>query len=174
MTTRIFKFYGKSFSQSGPVAVTAVFNGSQIHSGPVPTVDLLPPTRVTEDLDLLFEYQGTTELSGNIPLELLVTNGTLFFGSVEANYSGKEIEVDVTDPAAPVVVSTITPPENYWADVNQNSMETDGKNNVKINGITQARQPLSPEDIGDWYYRIPQNGTFSCDIFVDPDRIVVD
>jgi hypothetical protein len=159
MTDRTFKFYGKAFSHTGAVNVTATFNGTQIHSGPIVTVSSVPPVRTTENLDLLFEYIGTTDFSGNIPLELSVTNGVLFFGTVEANYSGNDED---------------TPPENYWDDVNQNSIETDGKNNVKINGVDQFRVVVNPDETGDWYYCIPENGTLTCDIFVDPTIIVVE
>jgi hypothetical protein len=167
MYPRIFKFYGKAFSHTGTVNVTATFNGTQVHSGPVVTVDSFPPGQNTGELDVLFEYTGTTDLSGNIPLELLVTNGTLFFGTVDANYSGMELSIDRTNPSAPVV-TVITAPENFWGDVNRNSIETDGKINVKINGVDQDREVINPDDIGDWNYCIPSNGTLTCDIFVDP------
>jgi hypothetical protein len=159
MTARTFRFYGKAFSKTGTVNVTATFNEIQIHSGPIVTVDSSPPGRIIEELDLLFEYTGITDLLGNIPLELSVTNGTLFFGTVEANYSGNDED---------------TPPENYWGDVNSNSIETDGKNNVKINGVDQSRVVVNPDETGDWYYSIPENGTLTCDIFVDPDIVVTE
>jgi len=173
MTARTFRFYGKAFSKTGSVNVTATFNKIQIHSGTIVTVDSFPPVQITEELDLLFEYTGTTDLSGNIPLELLVTNGTLFFGSVEANYSGKEVNVDRTNPDAPIV-TVITPPENFWRDVNRNSIETDGKTNVKINGVDQDREVINPEEIGDWHYCISSGGVLTCDIFVDPDIVVTE
>jgi len=174
MATRIFKFYGKAFSQSGSVDVTASFNGVQTHSGPVPTVTaLIPPSKVNETLDLLFEYIGTTDLSGNIPLEISVAGGSLFFGTVNANYSGKEVSIDRTNPDSPIV-TVITPPENFWRDVNQNSIETDGKTNVKINGVDQDREVINPEEIGDWHYCISSGGVLTCDIFVDPDIVVTE
>jgi hypothetical protein len=167
MHPRIFKFYGKAISSDEPVSVTAMFNGVQIHSGPVPTATSMPVGSVHLHKELLFEYQGTVELSGKIPLEISAINGTVLFGLVEANYSGVEFDVDYTDPENPVVVVDI-PPENFWEDVNQNSPDTDGKTNVVVNGIDLTAHSFD----GDWWYPIPPGGTLTCDIFVDPNRIV--
>jgi hypothetical protein len=79
--------------------------------------------------------------------------------------------VDRTDPANPVR-TVIVSPENFYDDINQNSIETDGKINVKINGFDLVRNVIDTEQTGDWWYTISQHETFTCDIFVDPDRIV--
>jgi hypothetical protein len=121
----------------------------------------------------MFEYIGSTELSGNIPLTLSVTEGTLFFGTIHANYSGYEVDVDRTNPAEPIV-TVVTTPENFWGDINQKSLGYDGKINVKINGVEQFQTPSGPEEIGNWYYSIQPGELFTCDIFVDPDMIVTE
>ncbi len=171
MATRIFKFYGRAYSDSDPVSVTATFNGEQVHSGPVPTFNQLPPNQKSLDDPglVMFEYTGSTDLSGNIPLTLLVTNGTLFFGTIHANYSGYEVE----DLSAEIL-TVITTPENFWGDINQKSLGYDGKINVKINGIDKSQTPSGPEEIGNWYYGIQENDLFTCDIFVDPDITVTE
>ncbi len=84
---------------------------------------------------------------------------------------GFELALDQTDPDNRVR-TVVIPPENFYADINQNSIETDGKINVKINEADQTRLVIDPEQIGDWWYTIGQNETFTCDIFVDPERIV--
>jgi hypothetical protein len=170
MAARTFKFYGKAFSQSGLVNVTAMFNEVQIYSGSVTTVNSYPPERVQDELVVLFEYIGTTEIVGNIPFELTVTNGVVFFGDISANYSGIIFEKDNSNPESPII-KIITPPEDIWRDVNQNSIETDGKNNVTVNNIEMIREVIDTNDIGDWYYKIPENGTLTCNIFVDPSLI---
>lgn len=176
MATRIFRFYGRVYSLNDSVSVTARFNGEQVHSGPVPFYKRLPPNQksLADPGLMMFEYTGSTELSGNIPLELSVTDGTLFFGTIFANYSGVELEVDRTDPVNPVVLSVITSPENFWGEINQKSLGYDGKINVKINGADQFQTPSGPEEIGNWYYCIQENELFTCDIFVDPDMIVTE
>jgi hypothetical protein len=171
MADRIFKFYGQAFALTGTVAITVKFNGVEIFSGPVPTVNSLPSTQPTNTNGVLFEYVGTTDLVGNIPFELHVTNGTVFFGAIRANYSGSNFEVDQTNPDAPEIVVT-TAPENYWADINQKSIESDGKTNVKINGVSKLRHVIDLKQIGDWWYQIPDGAVLTCDIEVDPTIVV--
>jgi hypothetical protein len=170
---RIFRFYGQAFS----AAITVKFNNVEIFSGPVPSNNSpMSNNSSTDTIELLFEYVGTTDLSGNIPFELHVTNGTVFFGAVEANYTGFAATRDRTAESSwPSEFVVIEPPENCWADVNQNSIETDGKTNVQIDGVEQIRQVIDPDQAtGDWWYRISENETFTCDIFVDPDCILTE
>jgi hypothetical protein len=170
MADRNFKFYIKLLSDT-PAEITVKFNSVEIFSGTMPTITTDLTESVNWQTDAACEYIGTTDLAGNVPFELSVIDGAVSFGRIEANYSGMELEVDETDPANPVR-TVVVPPENFYADINQNSIETDGKINVKINGIDQTRSVIDPKQIGDWWYTISQNETFTCDIFVDPDRIV--
>jgi hypothetical protein len=172
MTDRIFKFYGQAFAATTAAAITVKFNGVEVFSGPVATDNSPVPTSATDTTSVLFEYVGTTDLSGNIPFELHVTNGTVFFGAVEANYS----VADRPNPKNPVNLepTVIVSPENSYTDVNQNLIETDGKINVKINGVDQIRNVINLDQLGDWWYAISQNETFTCDIFVDPARVITE
>jgi len=173
MHPRVFKFYGKAISHDGPVSVTATFNGIEIHSGPVSTASSVPLGSIHQSGDVLFEYTGTTELSGEIPFELSVSNGVVYFGLVKANYSGIEFDVDYADPENPVVVVDIAP-ENFWDEINQNTIESDGKLNVVINGIDCTSRSFDPPYNGDWWYTVPLNGTLTCNIVVDPKIIVTE
>jgi hypothetical protein len=170
MANRNFKFYIQSLSDT-PAEITVKFNSVEIFSGTMPsiTTDLTGP--VNWQTDAACEYIGTTDLVGYVPFELTVTNGAVAFGRIEANYSGFELALDQTDPDNPVR-TVVIPLENFYADINENSIETDGKINVKINGVDLVRNVIDPEQTGDWWYTISQNETFTCDIFVDPDRIV--
>jgi hypothetical protein len=170
MADRNFKFYIQSLSDT-PAEITVKFNSVEIFSGTMPsiTTDLTGP--VNWQTDAACEYIGTTDLVGYVPFELTVTNGAVAFGRIEANYSGFELALDQTDPDNPVR-TVVIPLENFYADINENSIETDGKINVKINGVDLVRNVIDPEQTGDWWYTISQNETFTCDIFVDPDRIV--
>lgn len=171
MTNRIFKFYGQAFADTTEAVITVKFNGSEIFSGSVPTSNSPVLVQPTDINTVLFEYVGTTDLVGNIPFELSVATGTVLFGMVTANYSGFEADVDNTDPANPVI-TVIVSPENFYDDVNHNSLETDGKINAKIDGVDLTRHVIDPEQLGDWWYQIFENQTFTCNIFVDPDKIV--
>ena len=169
MMDRIFKFYVQQVSDT-PAEITVKFNNVEIFSGSMPTIttDLLG--LVNWQTDAACEYIGTTDLVGNVPFELLVTSGTVRFGRIEANYSGWQTEVDRTDPVNPVQ-TVIVAPVNFYDDVNFNAINTDGKINAKINGVDQERNVIDPTQIGDWWYTISQNETFTCDVFVDPDKI---
>jgi len=171
MINRTFKFYAQAFSDTGPVSVVAKFNGQQIHSGPIPTTNTPVPQQPSDQNIVAFEYTGSIDIQGQVPFELTATGGVLCFGRVEANYSGVDSIVDDTDPDNPIMTVTIAP-EDYWDDINYNSVETDGKINVRIDGVEQIRQVIDPEQTGDWWYRISDSQTLTCDIFVDPDKIV--
>jgi len=170
MINRTFKFYGQAFSASGPVSIVAKFNGQQVYSGTVPTIASLEPQQPGNPDIVWFEHTESIDTHGHIPFELIVTGGTACFGKVEANYSGYEIE-EIGETK-----TLKTAPENYFShSINTKSIETDGKTNVKINGVNQIRNVIDPAHAaGDWWYEIFENGTFTCDIFVDPDMIITE
>ena len=170
MANRNFKFYIKSLSNT-PAEITVKFNSVEIFTGTMPTITTDITGAVNWQTDAVCEYIGNTDLVGYVPFELTVINGTAAFGRIEANYSGFELAVDRTDPDNPVR-TVLVPPENFYDDINQNSIETDGKSNVFLNGIAKIREVIDPTQVGDWWYTISQNETLTCDIFVDPDRIV--
>jgi hypothetical protein len=171
MIDRTFKFYTQAFSELGTVSVVAKFNGQQVYSGIIPTVNDFAPFAPTEFDILAFEWTGPIDIQGQVPFELTVTGGTVFFGRVEANYSGVDFTVNKTDPNNRVIIINIAP-ENFWQDVNRNTIETDGKTNVQIDGVEQFRELLDPLQLGDWWYKIFDTQTLTCDIFVDPDLII--
>jgi hypothetical protein len=169
MATRTIKFNGKAYSTTGDVSVTLNFNGSQVYSGTVTTVSGETPTKPI-DTDVLFTFETTTDVTGSIPLSISVTGGSLMFDSLFGNYSGKE--VDNTDPDNPIVVN---PPEEVWSDMNTNTVASDGKNNVAIDGIAQIRNPITDEEAGgEWFYIIPDGSTLTCDYVIDADAIVLE
>jgi hypothetical protein len=174
MINRTFKFYGKAFSntEAVTVTVTATFNGQQIYTGTVPTTINSAPGFIKDDPTFLFESTVETELAGLVPLSITVSGGTVFFGKVQANYSGVDFDIDKTDPDNHVVV-VVTAPETFWGPVSEITESSDGKLDVFIDNVKQERNLADfPEAVGDWHYRIPNLGTFTCNIFVDPDLIV--
>lgn len=175
MTNRTFKFYAQAFSPSGPVSVTAKFNGEQVYSGEIPTVNTAAPSTPTDLQVVAFEYVGHIDTIGQIPFELAVQDGTVFFGRVEANYSGFSLDINNSDPDNPKAVVVVAP-EKYWNDVSTIKLATnisDGKTNVTINGFEQPRVLLNPTNTGPWWYKIPNNSTLTCNIFVEPNIIVL-
>lgn len=172
MTNRTFRFYAQAFSQSGPVSVTAKFNGEQVYSGELSTVNAPAPATPTDLHGVAFEYVGHTDIVGQIPFELTVQGGTVFFGKVEANYSGFSLNINNPDSDNPTAVVAVAP-EDYWNNVSKPSDISDGKTNVTINGVEQLRVLLDQTQTGPWWYTIPNNNTLACNIFVDPNIIVL-
>lgn len=91
MAIRTIQMLGKSFGAT-PSMVVATFDGNQIFNGTVTTVDQpvwsLPNPELIPQQDLLFTFDVDTELNGQIPMTVTVSNGTVIFGSVLANYVG--------------------------------------------------------------------------------------
>ena len=169
MATRTIKFMGKAYSTDGTVSLTVNFNGSQVFSGTVATENSATPTKPEETAEL-FTFETTTDVTGEIPLSVSVSGGDLVFDSLFGNYSGSE--VDNTDPENPVVV---TAPVNYYSDMNTNSAESDGKNNVQIDGVEQPRNPQNEEEAaGEWFYVVPNGSTLTCDYTIDANKIVLE
>jgi hypothetical protein len=168
MATRTYQFFGRAYASAGQVNITVTFNGTQRFTGPVTTQagPVIPDT----DLIQLFTFTEDTSVTGAIPLQIQVTGGSLVFGIIRGNYTGI---VDETDyHADPVVPDYAISPENYWDDVNNNTRASDGKDNVMINGVAKTRNVIRDADTGDWWYTIPDGGVFTCDYFVDPDKVI--
>ena len=168
MATRTYQFFGRAYAPAGQVNITVTFNGTQRFSGPVTTQ--AGPVIPGPDLDQLFTFTEDTSVTGAVPLQIQVTGGSLVFGIIRGNYTG--INDGTNYLADPVVPNYTTPPENYWDDVNTNTLASDGKDNVTINGVIQTRNVTKDADMGDWCYTIPDGGVFACDYFVDPNKVV--
>lgn len=172
MPARTFRFKGKAYSTTGTVTVTANFGGTQIYNGTVPTTDSPVPSRNTAELEDLFQYVGTTDLSGNVAFSLSVSGGSVWFGLPIANYSGFLCDGVNTDTDPATWGTIITPPEDFWEDVNINTEQSDGKTNVLVDGVVKQRQVLdAQEELGDWQYLVQDGSTLTCEIFVDPNVI---
>jgi len=171
MPNRTFRFSGKAYSTTGDVTVTASFNNTPVFSGTVPTVSGVAPGRNTDPLDLWFTADIDASITGNVPLSITVSNGTAFYGDVDANYSG----CDATyDPVTHALVSVQTQPVDFYADCNINTEESDGKLDVKINGVDGVRVVFGESEAGEWQYFVPTNGVFTCQLFVDPTVLLTE
>lgn len=149
MSIRAFKFRGQAFAPTGNVSVLATFNGVEIHNGAIPTTQSTAPDANAEMLELWTAEMDAT-VTGNINLSIEVQGGTLFFGGLLAN-------------------SPYNPPD-WWAPPYTVNEETDGKNNVAINGVpAYSRIPTpDPNTDGEWQYPIPSGSTFTCTVTINP------
>lgn len=149
MSIRAFKFRGQAFAPSGNVSVVAMFNGVEVHNGPIATTQSVAPAANADMFDL-WTAEMDSAVTGNISLSIQVQGGTLFFGGLLAN-------------------SQYNPP-TWWGAPYPVNEETDGKNNVAINGIPEySRVPTpDPNTDGEWQYPIASGSTFTCTVTIDP------
>lgn len=179
MATRTFKFLGKAYAPAGQVNLAVKFNGAEVYNGAVTTAAGSAPGRNTTDLDVLFSWDGSTDTTGQIPVEITVSGGTLFFGAIWGNYSGCEktiVGTDPNDPSVPVFNVTVQP-SVYFGDLNKNNAASDGKTNVKIDGVAvndRNETTVAEMGLGDWQYAISSGSVFTCDYFVDPSITLFD
>jgi hypothetical protein len=176
---------GTAYSTGGNVQVLATYNVSEIVNGPVTTTvtDVIPkagelPRPASDELVL---FETTTDITGQIPVTISVTGGTLFFKHFWMNYSGVAREFQARDPNVPVnpqdpstyVVIVTVYPDSYYGDPNNNSIETDGISNLTKNAQPWTWRVNVDGRLGDWTYPIAAGETVTFDFFVDPAHVVL-
>jgi hypothetical protein len=185
MVQRIVKMMGSAYSTGGDVQVRATFNGNEIVNGPVTTtvVDVIPSagelfSPASNEL-VLFEI--TTDTTGQMPVNISVTGGTLFFKHFWMNYSGfarqkqatdPNVPIDPNDPSTYVVIATVYP-DSYYGDPNTNTQASDGISNLTKNGEPWTWRVNVGNRTGDWTYPIASGETVTFDFFVDPADVVL-
>lgn len=174
MATRIVKLWGKAFSPDGsPVTITVGYNNVQVFSGAVVTdTGFAQPGLDWNEMRELCSWNTDTDTVGDIPLYISVSNGDMVFVTLQMNYLGPVFEVDNSDPENPIRTLAISTADNF-GDTNTNSMDGDGKKNVKINDVLQEINVLNEDQTGEWHWIIGDNGTFECDYAVEADRIIL-
>jgi len=185
MTQRHLKVYGAAYSADGDADITLVFNGQQVKNGVIPTTHSPVPIGHTpaNDISVLAEFDIDLSVTGNVPVELTVNSGSVIFVTIEGNYSGIDRNVQQTDPTVPIdpnnpatftVISVTVAPIDFYGDLNINTSESDGKENVTIDGVAQPRVLIDPGLIGDWHYTVHTGSTLTCDLVIDPALITVE
>lgn len=171
MATRTIRFIGNAYSTEGDVSVTVNFNDVEVYSGTVNTVNSEVPEQPTES-EQLFTFTASTDVTGSIPMTVSSSGGTLVFNDLIGNYTGYTLATDeagdrvVVDGAYVVEVA----PVDTYGDLNLNTAESDGKNNVDINpdpGDGQSRVVFNEDELGDWFYKIWDGSTLSCNFVIE-------
>ena len=185
MVQRIVKMMGSAYSTGGNVQVQATYNGSEFVNGSVPTtvVAVIPEagTLPVPAKDELVLFETTTETTGQMPVTISVTGGTLFFSHFWMNYSGLARQRQATDPNVPInpddpstfiwVVTVY--PDSYYGDPNTITEASDGISNLTKNGQPWTWRVFVGSLTGDWTYPIANGETVTFDFFVDPAKVVL-
>jgi hypothetical protein len=183
MVQRIVKLIGSAYSTSGDVHVQATYNGVEISNGPVtttvagmiPAAGQLPVPALNE----LLLFETTTDTTGQIPVTITVTGGTLFFTQFWMNYTGYVIEKGSANfangeaGANTAVLVTTVEPDSYYSDPNINTAESDGISNLTKNGLPWEWRVNVGDLLGDWTYPVHDGETLTFDFFVDPAKVVL-
>jgi len=220
MAERTVVFKGLAYG-STPATVQITANGVSIFSGTITTenqpLPVMPNPELTTAIVPLFTMTVDTAFLGTVPMTCEVTNGTVIFADIVANYSDKfnpiytdeqlqilvnpdpnirnpSINLAVTPiyvgaPAVPplseaevaTLYNTATTAEEYNAILYAHNLtpiipggvddfsgfvNTDPRNSVSINGVTQL--PDRGDLVGTWWWTIPAGSTLSYDLEISP------
>ena len=175
MATRTIKLMGKAYSTSGDVSLVVNFNSTEVFNGTVTTVNSETPTKGVNGVELA-TWTVDTSVTGSVPLTIAVSGGTCQFNNLTGNYSGYTLQetdgvLDVVDGAYVVTVA----PDAYFGELNENTVASDGKDNVSFSssdGDVQTRVIEESDEVGDWVYTIQDGVTFSCDFVLDTNLVI--
>ena len=177
MVARTVKIMGSAYSTQSSVTVELGYNGNIVYSGTVATIiqDYIPinqpNTNTNWKLDLA-TFVNDTDITGQIPCTITVTNGTLFFGHFWMNYTGNVLSTPNPNPPPEYIITPVDPIE-FFGDPNVNSVDSDGLSNTMKNGVSWNWRTNIGDLLGDWCYPLRSGDTFSFDFFVDPARVVL-
>ena len=171
MATRTFRFFGKAYTTGSPVSVTLDFNGQVVYTGTIPATTGITPGKNGEALVQMFTFTADTSVSGAIPVEMSVSGGDLFWGVFDANYAGPVYEVDPNnpgpDPKNPNMI-IVTPSSENYGPVFYPTLETDGRDNVQIDGVAAPpRVVVNPDELGGWQYLVRNGSVLTCTQQID-------
>ena len=89
MTTRTVKIFGLAYGSS-PAEISVTLDGAPVYTGTVSTLDQLPLSGPdTEMVDATTEFctfEIPMDFEGTKPMTCSVTNGTVIFAQITANY----------------------------------------------------------------------------------------
>jgi hypothetical protein len=129
---------------------------------PATTQDPLPSVHPnTSDIweTELFSFETDTDITGQIPMRISVTNGVVFFGHLHMNYRKN---------------NTPIPPVDFFGKPNINTIASDGISNTVKNGQPwNWRVSVTDQELGDWAYPVKEGETFTFDFDIDPSLIAL-
>jgi hypothetical protein len=136
---------------ASPATLVVNFNGTEVHSGTVPTVAPYVSEDNIIDCVALCSWPTDTELAGVLPVSVTVTNGDL-----------KLKQITIGSFAPPGTPDTDPEPGAVFIE-NLDIPAGDTKTNVRINGIPVTKKIAHPELTGEWIWWVPAGSTIEFD-----------
>jgi len=176
MATRRIKFIGKAYGADGTVTMQIRMNGNEVFNGNVLAETTLEKT--SYDPYEVCEFNLDASVTGWIPMEIAVTHGDIFFINLQGNYTGYSLTGfnNETNDTSQMVFEVS--PEDYFGELNNNTLETDGKRHAiwesgtlpPYNRDDVSEQILTENNwLGEWSYFIPENDKLTFEFYIDPD-----
>lgn len=173
MTQRSYRMFARGYNENGSAThVTLHFNGIKVFEGEIPTeTQPTPWLEVTPATEVGITWQADLETTGIIPVSMVISNGDMVMNRIDANYRGCEVEppTDLQNPGWVIIQH----PEDVWQDPNENTVESDGRTNILVNGVPYHGGPNPGNGLGDGGFVFAAGSTVTFDFFVDPALIVV-
>lgn len=164
---RYFKQMGEAYGTQ-PVHIIATINGEEVCRRSVnPVAENLPvfPDHQIHGIDL-FGWTDPKEWAGTKTMTISVAGGLYLLTDTLATYG---LYRDLTSPTYPPPLLPGGPDKFCmpYTTVIDGVTYKDPLTDVVINGVEQVRE-RSYNTTGQWYWVIPDGGTFSCTIHVQP------
>jgi hypothetical protein len=163
MSQRTVKLYGKAWGNpANPAEILVKFNDVTVYQGTVLTVDSELSTDVPfSDMYVLAEWQIALDVVGPNSFEFVVTGGDAIFHTLHGNYADR-VQLESGE--------VLDGPDS-WGDLSGHStIESDGHDNVKIDGIDMDRTATENE-LGKWTWPVYDGQTLTCDVQTVPAQV---
>ena len=85
MANKTIQFLGQGYGAT-PCTITAYFNGAEVFSGAIPTVDSTDIGRLPEDQQVVFSFEVPMDTTGSIPMTLAISGTDTYLEQVLVNY----------------------------------------------------------------------------------------
>lgn len=149
MTTRTVKMFGLAYGSS-PAEISVTLDGVSVYTGTVSTVNapvpFLPNLELANTIVEFCNFEIPMDTIGTKPMTCTVTNGTVIFADISANYC---------------VIANTDPVIGTGPDVFNNiDGSGDARSNVLLDGV---EQPINhtEEFSGTWWFVVNTGSTLS-------------
>lgn len=166
MANRTVQIIGQGFG-STPASVTATFNGSQVFSGSVSTINQPVPSMpidpsLVNSGTVLFTFEIPMNLSGNVPMTVNVDGSMVFFAQIYANYA------NVANISAGNLNGFVSSGANSFVNIYNPypaPVNFECRSNVTLNGQSMV---ITPEERGTldgpWWWQVTPGSALTCDV----------